>query len=156
MRLLILAVGRRMPPWVNAGFEDYARRLPRECRLQLTEIAPGQRGRQRDPARAIATEGRHMRALIPAGARVIALDERGESWSSVALAGRLRDWLAQSPDVCLLIGGPDGLAAECRALAHATWSLSPLTLPHALVRVVVAEQLYRAWSILGNHPYHRA
>lgn len=156
MRIHLLAVGKRMPQWVNAGFDDYARRLPPECRLQLTEIAPGRRGKGQDPLRAIADEGRHMRSLVRNGARVIALDERGEPWSSTELATRLEDWLAHAPDVCLLVGGPDGLAADCRASAHAAWSLSRLTLPHALVRIVVAEQIYRAWSILKNHPYHRA
>lgn len=156
MRIHLLAVGKRMPPWVSAGFDDYARRLPPECRLQLAEIAPGRRGKGQDPARAVADEGRHMLALVPNGAHVVALDERGEPWSSTDLAARLGDWLAHAPDVCLLVGGPDGLAPGCRAAAHATWSLSRLTLPHALVRVVLAEQLYRAWSILKNHPYHRA
>lgn len=156
MRIHLIAVGKRMPRWVVDGFATYARRLPNECRLELAEIAPGRRGKGADPARAIEDEGRRVLGRVPTNARVVALDERGRAWSSDDLAGSLRDWLGSGSDVCLLVGGPDGLAGACRAAAHDTWSLSRLTLPHALVRVVVAEQIYRAWSILDNHPYHRA
>ncbi len=145
-----------MPGWIEQGMDDYARRMPPECRLELHEIPLGRRGKGLDPARALASEGERMLAAVPAGARVIALDERGRQWSSTELAEQLSDWMREGGDAALLVGGPDGLAPECRERAGATWALSRLTLPHALVRVLVAEQLYRAWTILSHHPYHRA
>jgi 23S rRNA (pseudouridine1915-N3)-methyltransferase len=156
MRIHLLAVGRRMPAWVTAGYAEYAQRLPPECRLLLTEIEPGQRGKGRNPARAMVEEGTRLLAALPKSVQVIALDERGQAWSSTELARRLQAWMQDGRDVALLVGGADGLAQEVRQRADASWSLSKLTLPHALVRVLVAEQLYRAWSILNNHPYHRA
>ncbi|RMG36821.1 MAG: 23S rRNA (pseudouridine(1915)-N(3))-methyltransferase RlmH [Gammaproteobacteria bacterium] len=156
MKIHLIAVGERMPGWVQQGYEEYARRLPRECALQLNEIAPGRRGRNADLARAVREEGRRMLAAIPKGARVIALEVEGRAWSTEQLAQQLKHWLAEGRDVALLVGGPEGLSDEARAAADQQWSLSPLTLPHPLVRVIVAEQLYRAWSILNNHPYHRA
>jgi 23S rRNA (pseudouridine1915-N3)-methyltransferase len=156
MRLELIAVGERMPSWVRDGYEEYARRLPRECALILREIEPGARGKSQDNARAVATEGERMLAAVPKGARVVALDVKGAEHSTEELAARLETWLADGRDVALLVGGPDGLAQECLSRAEERWSLSRLTLPHPLVRVVLAEQLYRAWSILRNHPYHRA
>lgn len=156
MRIHLLAVGRRMPAWVVSGYDEYARRLPPECRLELKEIEPGARGKGRDPARAMAEEGARLLTALPKSAQVIALDERGREWSSVELSQRLKAWLQDGRDLALLIGGADGLAPELKARAETQWSLSKLTLPHALVRVLVAEQLYRAWSLLANHPYHRA
>ena len=156
MRLELIAVGERMPAWVRDGYEEYAKRLPRECALILREIEPGARGKSQDPARAVAQEGERMLAALPKNARVVALDVKGAEHSTEELAGRLQTWLADGRDVALLVGGPDGLAAECLARAEERWSLSRLTLPHPLARVVLAEQLYRAWSILRNHPYHRA
>jgi 23S rRNA (pseudouridine1915-N3)-methyltransferase len=156
MRVHLLAVGRRMPAWVEAAYSEYARRLPPECRLELREISPGQRGKNADTARAIADESARLLAAIPKDARVLALDERGAQWSSQELASRLGDWMRGGRDVALLVGGPDGLAPQCLARAESKWSLSKLTLPHPLVRVLLAEQLYRAWSILARHPYHRA
>jgi len=144
-----------MPGWVDAGYQEYARRLPREFRLTLTEIAPGRRGKDRDAASAVAEEGRRMARAIPAGARVIALETDGRDWTTAQLADALRGWFAGGRDVALLVGGPDGLAAECRERAEMAWSLSPLTLPHGLVRVVLAEALYRAHSLAAGHPYHR-
>lgn len=156
MRIRLIAVGTRMPRWVNDGFDDYANRLPAECRLDLQEIPVAQRGKNPDIARLKRAEGERMVKAVGRGDRVIALDERGEAWSSEALARQLQNWLQDGRDVCLLVGGPDGLSPECLAVAERRWSLSALTLPHALVRVLAAEQLYRAWSLLGNHPYHRA
>ena len=156
MRLELIAVGERMPAWVREGYDEYAKRLPRECALHLREIEPGARGKSQDPARAVALEGERMLAALPNGARVVALDVKGVEHATEELAGRLETWLADGRDVALLVGGPDGLAPECLARAEERWSLSRLTLPHPLVRVVLAEQLYRAWSILRNHPYHRA
>lgn len=156
MRLELIAVGERMPAWVREGYEEYAKRLPRECALILREIEPGVRGKSQETARAVAQEGERMLAALPKSARVVAVDVKGAEHSTEELAARLEVWLADGRDVALLVGGPDGLAPECLARAEERWSLSRLTLPHPLVRVVLAEQLYRAWSILRNHPYHRA
>lgn len=156
MRIHLIAVGQRMPAWVTAGYEEYAKRLPPSCSLSLVEIAPGHRGKGADVQRAIQEEGRRVLAAIPARARVVALDERGRAWTTAEVSARLADWLQGGQDVTLLIGGPDGHAPDCRVRAEQLWSLSPLTLPHPLVRIVVAEQLYRAWSLLQGHPYHRA
>lgn len=145
-----------MPGWVEDGFAEYARRMPPECALELREIAPGRRGKGADVARILRDEGERMLKAVPASAEVVALDVKGKAWSTEQLAERLGRWLGGGRDLALLVGGPEGLAPECRARAEGAWSLSPLTLPHPLVRVVVAEQLYRAWSILQNHPYHRA
>ena len=155
MKIHLLAVGARMPDWVKAGYAEYADRLPRECALSLYEIPAGKRGRNADVARVVREEGERLRAAIPSGSRTITLDERGQEWSTVELAERLAGWLRGGRDVSLLIGGPDGLDAGCRARADLEWSLSRLTLPHGLARVLVAEQIYRAWSLLHNHPYHR-
>jgi 23S rRNA (pseudouridine1915-N3)-methyltransferase len=155
MKIHLLAVGTRMPDWVKAGYAEYAGRLPRECALSLSEIPAGKRGRNADAARAVRDEGECLLAAAPVGSRMIALDERGQEWSTVELAERLAGWLQDGRDVSLLIGGPDGLDAGCRAHADPWWSLSRLTLPHPLARVLVAEQLYRAWSLLHHHPYHR-
>jgi len=156
MKIHLLAVGARMPDWVKAGYAEYAGRLPRECALILSEIPTGKRGRNADVARIVRDEGERLLAAVPAGSRAIALDERGQEWSTVELAERLAGWLRDGRDISLLIGGPDGLDDGCRARADLEWSLSRLTLPHSLARVLVAEQLYRAWSLLHHHPYHRA
>ena len=155
MRIQLVAVGERMPRWVTEGYAEYARRLPPECALNLVEVAAGKRGKGADLARLQAKEGERMLKAVPKGAYTVALDQRGRAWTTEGLAERLETWLGGGRDVALLVGGPEGLAPECSARADAAWSLSPLTLPHPLVRVVVAEQLFRAWSILKGHPYHR-
>ncbi len=155
MKIRLLAVGEKMPHWVRAGYEEYARRLPPECALELVEITPERRGRNADIARILRREGERMLAAVPRGCRVVALDIKGRAWSTEALSRELEGWMADGRDLALLVGGPEGLAPECLAAACQKWSLSPLTLPHPLVRVVVAEALYRAWSLLRNHPYHR-
>jgi 23S rRNA (pseudouridine1915-N3)-methyltransferase len=144
-----------MPRWVDEGYREYARRLPRECALHLQEIPLGRRGKGADVQRAVQGEGDRMLAAVPRNCRVLALDQRGRAWCTEELAGQLEGWLAEGRDLALLVGGPDGLARSCLERADGCWSLSPLTLPHPLVRVLVAEQLYRAWSILSRHPYHR-
>lgn len=154
MRLRLVAAGTRMPGWIDEGLRDYAGRMPRECRLELKEIPLGRRAKNADPARAVAEEGRRMLSAAKGCGRVC-LDVRGQSVDTPALARRLEAWMQGGRDIALLIGGPDGLDPACLAGADWRWSLSPLTLPHALVRVLVAEQLYRAWSILAGHPYHR-
>lgn len=145
-----------MPGWVDAGFDEYAKRLPRQCRLELHPITLGHRGKTAGAQTAIASEGERMLAAIPAADHVIALEVGGKPWSTDQLAGQMQTWLADGRDLSLLVGGPDGLAPGCRKRAVVAWSLSPLTLPHGLVRVILAEQIYRAWSLLQGHPYHRA
>lgn len=156
MRIRLIAVGTRMPAWVAEAVAEYTRRLPAEMKWQLSEIPLGYRGRNSDLKRAMAAEGERMLAAIPAADQVVALEVTGRPWSTAELAEQLRQWLGSGQNLSLLIGGPDGLAPECLERARQRWSLSPLTLPHPLVRVVVAEQLYRAWSMLNNHPYHRS
>lgn len=156
MKIHLIAVGEKMPRWVQEGYLEYSKRLPRECGLHLVETPLGHRGKNADIARLVRAEGKQMLAAIPSGCRVIALDVQGKPWSTEKLSSQLNNWMGSGGDIALLVGGPDGLAADCLAQAQLKWSLSPLTLPHPLVRVLVAEQLYRAWSILRNHPYHRA
>jgi 23S rRNA (pseudouridine1915-N3)-methyltransferase len=156
MNIYLLSVGNRMPRWVVEGYEEYARRLPAECALHLLEIAPGHRGKNADIQRTLRDEGERMLKALPKNARVWALDVQGSAWSTEQLSARLGDWMAGGQDLALLVGGPEGLADACLQRAEGRWSLSTLTMPHPLVRVVVAEQLYRAWSLLRNHPYHRA
>lgn len=156
MRIRLIAVGTRMPAWVEQGVAEYQPRLPREWRFELVEIPVAARGKNADIARLKQAEGEKMLKAIPAGAQVIALDERGESLATTDWARAVQDWQRDGRDVALLIGGPDGLAPECLSRAGRRWSLSKLTLPHGLVRVMVLEQLYRAWSLAAGHPYHRA
>lgn len=155
MRLHVVAIGTRMPDWVNAGFDEYARRMPRECRFNLAEVQMSARDRARAPTERMSAEATAIRTRIPRGAMTIALDERGSAWSTVNLKERLDRWMASGRDAAFVIGGADGLDAELKRYADERWSLSPLTLPHGMVRVILAEQLYRAWSMLSNHPYHR-
>ncbi len=155
MRIYLIAVGQKMPGWVAEGYQEYVKRLPASCSLKLVEIAPGHRGKSADIQRAIKSESDKMLAAIPPQARVIALDERGKAWSTVQLAAQMEGWMQDGQDIALLVGGPDGLSAECKQRARQLWSLSALTLPHPLVRVVLAEQIYRAWSVTQGHPYHR-
>lgn len=156
MRIHLLAVGTRMPAWVVDAYREYAKRLPRECALRLVEIPLSKRRKSLSSSQAAEEEGQHLLASLPKDCTVIALDVRGNSWSTEELAVRLQDWLGSGRDVALLIGGPDGLSADCLKRADLKWSLSALTYPHSLVRVVLAEQLYRAWTINTGHPYHRS
>ena len=156
MQINLVAVGTRMPAWVNEGYQEYARRLPRECSLVLKEIPLAQRSKSQPVERAVNEEGKRMLAALSDRQQVIALDVKGRSWSTEQLAQQLDSWMQDGRDISLLVGGPDGLAAECLQRAGQAWSLSPLTLPHPLVRVLLAEQLYRAWSLNAGHPYHRA
>jgi len=144
-----------MPGWVSDGYSEYARRLPRECRLNLTEIPLAQRSKSQPVSRAIEEEGKRMQAAMGDNRQVIALDVKGRGWSTEQLAEQLKGWMQDGRDVSLLVGGPDGLAGNCLQAAGQRWSLSSLTLPHPLVRVILAEQLYRAWSLNAGHPYHR-
>ncbi len=143
-----------MPAWVDQGVAAYVRRLPPHLKLELTEIALGPRGRGAPVGRAIESEAQALKRAA-GDAHVVALDRSGRRWSTTDLGTRLERWLAGGRDVALLIGGPDGLAPDCLSAANERWSLGPLTFPHGLVRVIVVEQLYRAWTILSGHPYHR-
>ena len=156
MKARLVAVGERAPAWVADGFAEYRKRLSHWLPLDLVEVEPGLRGKGRDAARAMSDEGARVLAAVPKGALVVALDGRGREWSSEELAQRLQHWRNGGRDLAFLIGGPEGHAADVLDAAEERWSLGPLTLPHMLVRLVVAEQLYRAAALLANHPYHRA
>ncbi|MDX1634761.1 MAG: 23S rRNA (pseudouridine(1915)-N(3))-methyltransferase RlmH [Marinobacter sp.] len=156
MRLRLVCVGQKMPDWVSQGYQEYARRMPPELPLELAEIAMAHRGKNPDIARLVQREGEAVLAATGRTDRLIALEVGGRPWSTEKLAQQLEHWQQDGRDVSFLVGGPDGLADICRERADQQWSLSPLTLPHPLVRIVLAEQLYRAWSITRNHPYHRA
>ena len=155
MLIKVAAVGQRMPRWVSMAWQEYAQRFPRSVRLELAEIPLERRGRNADIARLRTQEGIALMNSAPKRARSISLDVGGKQWSTQDLAVRLEDWMAGGRDICLMVGGPDGLSAECLSFAESSWSLGPLTFPHPLVRVVLAEQLYRAWTIVNHHPYHR-
>jgi len=154
MKLLVVAVGQRVPDWATVAWDDYAKRFPSELRLELKAVKTEPRG-SRTVDQLMAAERERIEAAIPRGARIVALDERGTSLTTAALAAKLKTWQLDAADVALVIGGPDGLDPAFRAAAHERIRLSDLTLPHAMVRVLLAEQLYRAWSINANHPYHR-
>ncbi len=155
MRIHLIAMGNRMPGWVEQGFSDYAKRMPKECRLELKEIPLKKRDKHTDTQRLIEHEGKQMLAAIPQRCHAIALDKDGHQWTTQQLSNQLSTWLQSGLDLALLIGGPEGLAPACLQYAHVKWSLSKLTFPHPLVRIIVAEQFYRAWSLLQGHPYHR-
>lgn len=144
-----------MPSWVEQGFNEYCRRFPNDMPLSLTEIAAGKRGKNADIKRILQKEGEQTLASIPKGNRIVTLEVTGSPWDTPKLAKNMEKWQMDGRDVSLLIGGPEGLAPECIQRSEQKWSLSCLTLPHPLVRVIVAESLYRAWSINNNHPYHR-
>jgi 23S rRNA (pseudouridine1915-N3)-methyltransferase len=156
MRISIIAVGAKMPQWVEQACADYLRRLPREWSVRVVEVAQARLGRQATPALILQDEAGRICPQLPAAARVVALDVQGKAWSTAELAQQLQAWQMDGRDVALLIGGPEGLANEVLEQAEQRWSLSRLTFPHPLVRVMLLEQLYRGWSILNNHPYHRA
>ena len=156
MKAQLVAVGERAPDWVAAGFAEYQKRLSHWLPLTLVEIAPGVRGKGRDAARAVSDEGVRVLAALSKQAHVVCLDGRGKPWSSEQLAQRMEAWRQGGRDLAFVIGGPEGHSPEVLAAAAESWSLGPLTLPHMLVRLVLAEQLYRACSLLANHPYHRA
>lgn len=155
MRIKLIAVGSKMPAWVTTGYQEYAKRLPRDCSLELIEVPLGHRGKGADLARAIQKEGDATLAAIAPGDQVVAMEVEGKPLSTEGLAAELEKWQMSGSNISILVGGPDGLDPRCVAAAGLKWSLSPLTLPHPLVRVILAEQLYRAWSILQGHPYHK-
>jgi 23S rRNA (pseudouridine1915-N3)-methyltransferase len=155
MQLIIAAVGHKMPAWITAGFDEYVKRMPPECRIVLKEVKPQERSSNMPAQLAMQIERTRIEAVLPKGARIVALDERGQDPSSVQLSQHLQKWRGDGRDVVFIIGGADGLDPELKNRADQLMRLSSLTLPHGMVRVLLAEQLYRAWSISQNHPYHR-
>ncbi len=155
MRLLLASVGQRPPAWAESAYDDFAKRFPPELRLELKAVKAEPRTSGKTAAQLMAAEAQRLEAAIPKGARRVVLDEHGSRLTTVQLAERLRFWLGDGRDVALLVGGPDGLDPALKASADETLRLSDLTLPHAFVRVLLAEALYRAWSVTANHPYHR-
>lgn len=155
MKLIIAAVGARMPDWVVAGWQEYARRLPADCTLELKEIKPENRRSGKTAAQMMLAEAQRLRAAVPADAITVALDERGRDLTTVDVAHKLEQWRESTANVVFFIGGPDGLDESLKRDANLRWRLSSMTMPHPLVRIVLAEQLYRAWAIMNNHPYHR-
>jgi len=156
MRISVIAVGTRMPAWISQGIAEYSKRLPRELKLVWREIPLARRGKEAGALQSCAAEGELMLKAIPTGERVIALDVTGQRLSTGQLARQLESWQMAGDNHSILIGGPEGLSPDCLTRADQRWSLSDLTLPHPLVRVLLVEQLYRAWTITVNHPYHRA
>jgi len=156
LRLSLITASNRQPEWVDDGAEDYAKRLRGRVSLEIKTVPLARRTATTPVERAINDEGERLLAAVPQGAHVVALLETGKPWSTKDLAAKLEGWMQRGAPVCFLVGGPDGLSASCVARANERWSLSNLTLPHGLVRVVAAEALYRAWSLIENHPYHRA
>lgn len=156
MKIQLISVGNRMPLWVDQGFAEYAKRLPPECALKLIEVPAVKRVKSQNVEQIIRKESQALLSKVSSNAHVVSLDVKGRAWDTLTLSRRLKAWLASGRNIELLVGGPEGLSTECKERANESWSLSPLTLPHTVVRVVVAEALYRAWSILCSHPYHRA
>jgi len=154
LKLIVVAVGQKVPDWAQAAWDDYAKRFPPELRVELRAVKTEARASKSLDA-IFSAERQRIEAAIPKGAHVVALDERGSALTTMALAQRIKDWQLDASDVALVIGGPDGLDPEFKRTAHERIRLSDLTLPHAMVRVLLVEQLYRAWSINAGHPYHR-
>jgi 23S rRNA (pseudouridine1915-N3)-methyltransferase len=155
MRIKLIVVGKKMPNWVEQGYQEYAKRLPREISLELIEIPLAHRGKNPDIKRLMDKEGEQMLATVKPQEHNVALEVTGKAMTTEQLAKRLAFWQASGKDINLFVGGPDGLSPACQQSANEAWSLSPLTLPHPLVRVILAETLYRAWSVNAGHPYHR-
>ena len=155
MKLLIVSVGHKMPRWISDGFAEYAKRMPREAKIELIELKPEPRTTGKTTAQIMEAEAQRIFAALPSGCRIHALDERGAQWTTRKLADELNGWLGEGCDVAFIIGGADGLHDSVKQAAHRLLALSAFTLPHGMVRVLLAEQLYRAHSLLNNHPYHR-
>jgi len=155
MKLTLYAVGTKMPAWVTQGFSEYSRRFPRDLSFNLVEINAGKRGKNADISRILDKEGEQLLNAIPKGSRIVTLEVEGKPWTTPQLANELERWQLDGRDVALLVGGPEGLSPACIKASEQKWSLSALTLPHPMVRILIAESLYRAWSVNTNHPYHR-
>jgi len=155
MVIHFITVGQKMPKWVQDGYAEYAKRLPKSCAIKLVELPMAQRGKTGSADKYKAEEAKKILAAIPKGAQLIVLDEHGQQVTTKGLAVKLEDWLASGQDVALVVGGPDGLEQSLIQQAKWKWGLSKLTMPHPMVRILVAEQIYRAYSVINNHPYHR-
>jgi len=155
MKIHLLSIGHKMPVWVNQGCQEYLKRMPKECSVKLIEISAAKRTKKSDFKRIITDESQRLLAAIPKNNRIIALDVKGKHWSTEQLAQKMGHWMSSGQDIALLVGGPEGLSNDCLKSASELWSLSALTFPHPLVRVILTEQLYRGWSVLRGHPYHR-
>lgn len=155
MKLQLVAVGTKMPNWVVTGFNEYVRRFPSDMPFSLTEIPAQKRTKNADIPRILKKEGEQILQAIPSDHHIVALEVLGKPWSTPELANQMEKWQLDGRNVSFIVGGPEGLSKECQQAAGQKWSLSPLTMPHPLVRIVVAESLYRAWSLNNNHPYHR-
>ena len=155
MKIHLIAVGKKMPEWINNGYTEFSKRMPPELQINLIEITPSTRNKSTPIEKNIKEEGERIQSAIPTNTKLIVLDEKGKDFSSIELSKKIEDWLPMGQDIALVVGGADGIDPDIKQQADEKWSLSSFTLPHALVRVVVAEQLYRAWSILQGHPYHR-
>ncbi len=155
MKIELLAAGTKPPAWIKEGVTEFQKRMPRECALEIREMAIAKRFKNDSLERLKSEEEKGIRKRFVKGARLIALDREGSLWSTADLASRMKQWMNEYSHIQMLIGGPDGLSKSCLDIVDDTWSLSRLTFPHFLVRILVAEQLYRAWSMLNNHPYHR-
>lgn len=155
MVIHFIVIGQKMPKWVQTGYQEYAKRLPKACELRLIELPMAQRGKTGSVDKYKQEEAKRILAAIPKQALIVCLDEQGKQTTTLEFAKKLDDWLGSGQDVALIVGGPDGLASDLLAQAQWKWGLSKLTLPHPMVRILVAEQVYRAWSVLQNHPYHR-
>jgi 23S rRNA (pseudouridine1915-N3)-methyltransferase len=155
MKIHLLSIGHKMPVWVNQGCQEYLKRMPKECNVKLIEISAAKRTKKSDFKRIITDESQRLLAAIPKNNRIIALDVKGKHWSTEQLAQKMGHWMSSGQDIALLVGGPEGLSNDCLKSASELWSLSALTFPHPLVRVILTEQLYRGWSVLRGHPYHR-
>jgi 23S rRNA (pseudouridine1915-N3)-methyltransferase len=155
MKLTLYAVGTKMPAWVTQGFSEYSRRFPRDLSFNLVEINAGKRGKNADISRILDKEGEQLLNAIPKGSRIVTLEVEGKPWTTPQLANELERWQLDGRDVALLVGGPEVLSPSCIKASEQKWSLSALTLPHPMVRILIAESLYRAWSVNTNHPYHR-
>lgn len=155
MKIYLIAVGKKMPDWINSGYAEFNKRMPPERQINLIEINQSVRNKTTPTEKNIKEEGERIQSAIPSNSRLIVLDEKGKNFSSVELSKKMESWLPMGQDISIVIGGADGIDPSIKQQADEKWSLSPFTLPHTLVRVVIAEQLYRAWSILQRHPYHR-
>jgi len=155
MIIHFIVVGQKMPKWVNEGYAEYAKRLPKSCQLKLVELPMAQRGKTQSVPKLKQEEAKRIMAALPKGAMLVILDEHGKQTTTLEFSKKLEEWLASGQDIALVVGGPDGLQTDLIEAARWKWGLSKLTLPHPLVRVLVAEQIYRAWSVIQNHPYHR-
>lgn len=155
MKIKLIAVGSKMPTWVETAYRNYAQRLPRDCCMELIEVAAAKRSKNQLSTQWVEKEGQKILNFITPSDWVVALEVNGKSWSTEQLAEQLIEWQHKGSNVALLVGGPDGLSPKCLARANVKWSLSALTLPHPMVRVILSESIYRAWSVTVNHPYHR-